>query len=302
MASLYIADAVRNLSVPSLSFSSIILYVVVAMILVCIVAMLLGTSFDIKMIDFRPKRMQVLSKGSVFWKTKPLSGKLIVSEDEIDPFFTDRYTCLVDIVLKNTRPRMGGNIYRHLFHRGSEDLVPSTLPAYGLPKRMNPGVFLDPNVNDVLVYVDTVQNGVTFRESVRIADIPLDIPFRLGILVQGRLLEVYINCKLEVTKMLDGEPKDVENAWYGVLGSAAAEAQVQHLTIWTKPLSVEELSPLCPAAIPEFGAAPACKVNLPGMDGNGMEMKLVDKALCALDTKSGVNMVRDTLSKGLHRE
>jgi hypothetical protein len=289
MASLFsvpgqIADGVRSMDIASVattfSYKSVILYAVVIAIIVFIVFMLLGKSFDLSWLDFRPSRMKILSKGNIFWDKVAISGKLAVPEDAVEDLHDNRYTCLTDIVLKNTRPRMGGNINRHLFHRGSEDLLPATLPAYGLPKRMNPGVFLDPNVNDILIYVDTIQNSTTFRESVRIADIPLDIPFRLAIIVSKKLLEVYINCKLEVTKLLDGEPKEVENSWYGLSGSAAAEAQIQNLTIWREPLMVQELASLCPAQLPTFNIAgidAVCKTDKPAIDMEGMKTKLVSK-------------------------
>ena len=287
MASLFsvpgqIADGVRSMDIASIattfSYKSVILYAVVIVIIGFIVFMLLGKSFDISWIDIRPPRMKVLSKGAIFWDKRPVSGKYTVPEDAVEDLRDTRYTCLIDIVLKNTRPRMGGNINRHIFHRGSEDLLPATLPAYGLPKRMNPGVFLDPNVNDILIYVDTIQNSTTFRESVRIADIPLDIPFRLAIIVSKKLLEVYINCRLEVTKLLDGEPKEVENTWYGISGSAAAEARVQNLTIWRQPLMVQEIAPLCPA-LPIFSDAKEgeCKTDKPAIDMQGMQIKVANK-------------------------
>jgi len=286
MASLFavpgkVATTVRSMDMPALlttfSYKSVILYLVVIAIIGFIIFMLLGKSFDTSWLDFRSPRSKVLSKGSEFWQTMPESGILEVKDTSLDKFEDARYTCLMNIVLKNTRPRLGGNIYRHLYHRGSKDLASPTMPAYGLPKRMNPGVFLDPNVNDILVYIDTLNKSTTFRESVRIADIPLDVPFRLAVLVHKRLLEVYVNCKLEVTKLLDGEPKEVENDWYGLSGAAAAEAKIQNLAVWQVPLTIEELTPLCPAQMPEFKMQDiTCKSDKPAIDTNGMTSQLMN--------------------------
>jgi hypothetical protein len=151
------------------------------------------------------------------------------------------------------------------------------MAAYGLPKRMNPGIFLDPNVNDILVFVDTLKNGTTFRESLRVSDIPLDIPFRIAVIVSKRLLEVYINCKLETTKLLDGDPKEVENIWYGLSGSNSADAQIQNLTIWRHALTIDELSPLCPRQLPTFSAISfpsVCKSDKPPTTIDNMKGKL----------------------------
>jgi len=287
MASLFSApgqlfNSMRGMDIRTMattfSYQSVILYLVVFAIIGFIVFMLLGKQFDWRIIDLRPTRMKVLDDAHIFWKTVPISKKLFVSEEDVDDFRENKYTCLMDIVLKNTRPRTGGNIYRHLYHRGSEDLASPTLPAYGLPKRMNPGVFLDPTVNDILVYVDTVKNGTTFRESLRVSDIPLDIPFRLAVIVSRRLLEVYINCKLETTKLLDGDPKEVENTWYGLAGGSQAEAQLQNLTIWRRPLIIDELTPMCPPKLPVFNSGgQVCQSDKPTMDIDGMKTKLVDK-------------------------
>jgi len=286
MASLFsapgqIVDAVRNINVPAaattFSYKSVILYLVVFAIIGFIVFMLLGKRFDFSWLDFRTAHSKIVSKGHVFWETMPVSGKLVVPDDTVENFHNNRYTCLADVVLKNTRSPRGGNVYRHLLHRGSEDLLSGTLPAFGLPKRMNPGIFVDPNVNDILVYIDTVKNGTTFRESLRISDIPLDIPFRIAVLVSKRLLEVYINCKLETTKLLDGDPKEVENTWYGLSGSNRADAQIQNLKIWRHALTIDELSPLCPRQLPTFNTLsipPACKSDKPPTTIDNMKEKL----------------------------
>jgi hypothetical protein len=113
---------------------------------------------------------------------------------------------------------------------------------------MNPGVFLDPNLNDILVFIDT-ENAT--RESVRIVDIPLDMPFRITVVVNKTVLEVYLNCRLEVTKILKNPPKVVDNQWFGLAGAASAQAQIQNLRVWPSPLLSTDIHPLCPGA-PDF--------------------------------------------------
>jgi hypothetical protein len=135
----------------------------------------------------------------------------------------------------------------------------SGLPQHGLPRRLNPGIFVDPNTNDILIFVDTYKGAENYRESVRIADLPLDIPFRLGIVLQGRVLEVYLNCKLEVTKVLSGTPKTVENTWYGISGSAAAQAQIQNLSVWKMALKADDMSVLCKSPIAFALKRPICE-------------------------------------------
>jgi len=124
---------------------------------------------------------------------------------------------------------------------------------------------------------------------VRIRDIPLDIPFRLGIVVNERVLEVYLNCKLEVTKLLTHKPKKVENKWFGVAGAAAANDQIQNLYLWKRPLVSTDMRYLCPP-IPKFGVKAACPDRAgPGAQQENTATKQVDigfgdhvKASCAI--------------------
>jgi hypothetical protein len=116
-------------------------------------------------------------------------------------------------------------------------------------------------VNDILIFIDTVDGAQNYRESVRIADIPLDTPFRIGIVLKGKVLEVYYNCGLEVTKLLKGEPRNVENKWYGLAGSASMDGQIQNLYLWDKALAADDIRTLCPS-LPTFSKKrPSCPNN-----------------------------------------
>ena len=135
--------------------------------------------------------------------------------------------------------------------------------SYGLPKRLNPGIFLDPNTNDIIIFVDTKsKSGDVYRESGRISDIPLDKPLRLSVSVHDKVLEINLNCKLELTKVLAGEPKTVENVLYGLCGNAAAQASLQNLFVWPYALDNGILVDFCPMPFPPFNP-PADTCNIP---------------------------------------
>jgi hypothetical protein len=248
----------------------IILYALIACIIVVIIMMLLGKKIDFSFLDFRSTYKRVMSQSIRFWKPTSQFTNLTTAADSI-PGFQDRsYTTLIDCVLFNSRSYKtlfsgGDGPYRHIYHRGSNELYTNSvsgmaltgcgnsgnldnMPKDGLPSSMNPGVFLDPNINDIIVFVDTDNNS---RESVRITDIPLDKPFRIGIIVNKNVLEVYLNCRLEATKIMHNLPRDVENQWYGLAGPAAAQAQIKDLYVWTNPLMPIEMQPLCPK-LPDF--------------------------------------------------
>jgi hypothetical protein len=281
-----------------------LLYLLVAFFIAVVIFMLMGKTIDwswIKYFDPRPHSWKVLSRSSLFWAPSSIFTNLVVPKDKsVADMYDDIYSATIETVLYNTRSyTTTEGPYRHIVHRGSNELAQTTvggailsgcgansmtdLPPFGLPKRMNPGIFLDPNTNDIIVFVDTVLGADTFRESLRIADIPLDIPCRIGVVLNKRVLEVYLNCKLEATKVLQGDPKHVENEWYGLAGPAGAQAQIQNLRVWKEGLSADDMRVLCPA-IPTFSKErPICSgadTPLPSNNGSASSMtKKIDLGL-----------------------
>jgi hypothetical protein len=254
--------------------SNVLLYVLVAAVLVAIIIMVVQPKIDWTVFDPRPKRIQVSSRAYKTWDN--LFSYTNLQYTGPADFDSRSYSLQFDCILYNTRNYMTNEgPYRHILHRGSKELASingtanllsgcapagvGELPPFGLPSRMNPGIFVDPNINDIIVFVDTMNGATPYRESVRIVDIPLDIPFRLGVIINGQVLEVYLNCKLEVTKVLAGTPREIENDWYGIAGRANAQAQIQNMLLWTFPLAAEDMRPLCPE-LPKFGVKrPLCE-------------------------------------------
>jgi hypothetical protein len=249
-----------------------LVYVLVGAFLIYIVGlMLLNKPVDLSWLDPRPKGMKAKDDAYLFWKPSSTFTNLLVKANSVPGFMNSEYSTDLDVLLRNTRNFSGtGGPWRQIMHRGSGELAVTTvggaairggcsragnfgpLPPFGLPKRMNPGIFLDPNKNDIIVFVDTMKGGESYRESVRIVDIPMDIPFRFGVTINGKLLEIYLNCRLEVSKVLAGTPRPVEDAWYGIAGSAAAQAQIQNLYVWKRALPPDERISLCSPARPVF--------------------------------------------------
>jgi hypothetical protein len=251
-----------------------IVYILVGLVITAVIVMIVQPKIDWSIFDPRPRRVKVTSRAYKTWeKLYTYTNLQYTSPAEFD---SRNYTVQFDCILYNTRNyTTTDGPYRHIVHRGSKELMSTNnggiplsgcapagvgeLPPFGLPSRMNPGIFVDPNLNDIIVFVDTMNGATPYRESVRIVDVPLDIPFRLSVVINGQVLEVYLNCKLEVTKVLSGIPREIENEWYGISGRANAQAQVQNMMIWTYPLSAEDIRPLCPT-LPKFdGKRPLCE-------------------------------------------
>ena len=277
---------------PALDKRRFLLYGLGVLIVILAILMVLQVRFNMfpSYLDPRPLRNKVESQSLLYWSPSPSADRysLEVPKDAMANPKYDRYTISTEMVWTNTRTMNANGPYRHILHRGSDELkalrndmetlfVQSTmfggsgsgsappgtvmrpLPKFGLPKRLNPGIFADPATNDMLVFVDTQTDGNVFlRESVRVVDIPLDQPFRVAVVVMDKYVEVYINCRLEVTKVLEGRPISVENAWYGLSGSAALRARLQNLKYWGRGLSATELATLCvtPIDFSDLGTCP----------------------------------------------
>jgi hypothetical protein len=213
-----------------------------------------------------------------FWKNTEVANVLHVTyadvENRISP---GKYTAMLDLVFRNTRTTGSDGPHRHILHRGSGEVeaskqlpgltgesasVPTDVQLYmmpnGLPTRMNPGIFADPVKNDLLIFIDTEKDNTAYRESIRVPDIPLDVPFTLAVVVDRKMVEVYVNCQLEVTKLLEGVPRDVEKDWYGLAGSAPLNGQIQNLRLWNETLTPTQMKSECGRTItfpaPKAGA------------------------------------------------
>ena len=253
----------------------VVLYILIVIAVAAVIMILMGKKFSLAFLDFRPKNWQVYDNSNKFWKSGTVGAMHnLKAEDNIAPVPTkDSYTYQFEILLVNSRNLTNvERPYRHIFHRGSDELYPvggplgvltggNAFPPYGLPQRMNPGIFLDPNLNDILIFVDTKSpKGDIYRESCRISDIPLGKPFRLGVSVQDNILEVNLNCRLETTQVLVGIPRPVESVLYGLCGPAAAQASIQNLIEWPYSVVSRDLMLTCGPIGPFGPAVSSCEL------------------------------------------
>lgn len=261
--------------IPNIALNTV-LYILAGVIFVLILYILLGNQGE--RLDRLPKDNQgIIPANKLFWKPDTTDNSLDprnlrVNQEDWQPTNCNGMTLGVEMIIFNSRAPSANSPYRHLLHRGSEDLSlfnPNTsnigdgspgsaVPpgaggvADGLPSEMSPGVFIDRFTNDMIIYVDTdpvdpvYSNAVhSFRESIRVNDIPLNTPFYLHISINSKVLEVYINCKLAGTKLLHGRLRAMPTQWYGRSGFAAAQGIVQNLTLWDGPLNTFDIMKLC---------------------------------------------------------
>jgi hypothetical protein len=257
---------------PNVAVNSI-LYFFAGAVFIVIIYMLIKSQTNYSIGTLEPDNQGVIPLNKTFWKPATLENpldprNLRVTESEWKPKKCNGLTLGVEIVIFNSRAPSVSSPYRHLLYKGSSDLqsfeqnAPGSAPLGagglndGLPSEMSPGVFLDRFTNDIIVFVDTdpvdaIYSNVNhaFRESIRINDLPLNVPFYLHLTLNGKVLEVYVNCRLAGTKLLHGKPRSVPNEWFGRTGFATAQAIVQNLTLWDGVLNTFDLMKLCGSKI-----------------------------------------------------
>ena len=218
--------------------------------------------------------------GKYFWPND--SENLMVPAKESPTVTADTYTMSVQLMIGDSRtPSLGK--YRHVVHRGSNpcglssdtagatghagiqpsDIPPNADPSYssnGLPAIMNPGLFLDKYKNDLHVFVHTKgkegHNGkksgidVLWLESVTIEDLPLGTPITIGVVCNGKTVEVYVNCRLYSTLLLKGTPylPKTDNQWFGRYCAYPVAGLVKNLGLWAAALDASDYIQLCRAA------------------------------------------------------
>jgi hypothetical protein len=260
-----------NVSYTKIIITGIVIYLAVSILNIRL--NILPTWLDIFAITGLKK-----NESGKYWSESSALSVMQLKQNDLPGNFPRRfnYSLMFDLIIYDSRvsPLIAANAsnlpYRHILHRGSNDLTstgipnrgcvnsPSSTTGDGLPKFMNPGFFCDPIKNDMIIFIDTIAGSNPLRESIRIPNIPMDSPQRFCLIVYENFVEVYKGCKMIITKTLNGTPRLTDPEIYGLTGSAALNAKVMNLRLWSNPLKVQTIVSECNAPFPDFGIAPVC--------------------------------------------
>lgn len=217
--------------------------------------------------------------GKTFWSSVQAdSENLVVPAKESPTTLASNWSVSAQLIIADSRnPNPMSGAFRHILHRGSNPVgistttagstghagiqasdVPTTgdaaEPTYtttGLPQLMNPGVFLDKYKNDIHIFIHTrgLEEGkhVLWLESMTIEDLPLNTPITLGIICNGKQLDVYLNCRLYSSMLLKGTPylPKADNQWFGRYGAFPFTGLVKNLTLWPGQLGSTDYIGVC---------------------------------------------------------
>ena len=156
---------------------------------------------------------------------------------------TENYTALIDIFVEN--PMQFASHPRVIFYRGViANQTPTSNTLQGLLSNYNLAVALAPDTNDLIVSVLNTDNNM---ENILLPNIPVQQPFRLGMVVMDHALEVYINGRLAKTRAFDKAPKATTGNFWPPTGNIASAVRVSNLHLWPRPLTPGEIRASGPA-------------------------------------------------------
>lgn len=199
------------------------------------------------------------SDSKLYWKKAKDVAILNETAMGINAIPIQNWSFTLDIFIKNPTTLQSGNI--PIFQR--EELLTTTPTG---PGRSNVHVFLVPGTNDLIVGVTNAVNNV---EDVVLSNVPVQTPFRVGVVILDVAMEVYVNGRLMKTRTFDAPPGNFVGKFAPPQGSAADLVKVRNLQIWTRPTTASEIRYARPALMSasefqhdKMDSASSCAANL----------------------------------------
>ena len=108
------------------------------------------------------------------------------------------------ILIENTEYRFGE--WKHIFHKGNDSAYPLRAP----------GLYLHPRDNTFRLYMNTNEEIIEYLD---VPNIPIRKWIHVGIVMEGRAMNVYINGKLKTKKTFESVPRqNYGNLWVSLFG------------------------------------------------------------------------------------
>jgi hypothetical protein len=164
------------------------------------------------------------------------------------------YTLNLDVFIEN--PLQFSNKPRIFFQRGGLlRETPTSDNLLGMLEYYNLVIALLPDTNDIIV---STQNSNNNMENIILPNVPIQEPFRLGVVLMENAMEVYLNGHLMKTRTFISPPRNVKGDIYGPLGINTNIVKVRNLKLWNRILPTGEIRYATPtiSTIKEFNAAP----------------------------------------------
>jgi hypothetical protein len=238
------------------SISQILSYIF-AIVIVILVILLFIHFFITPIFKLRPGAPGLIpvpgmDDGTLFWNKTTASQ--IQNKDSSISTLSYGYSLNLDVFIQN--PLQFETVPRIFFTRGAEyKAKPDGDSILGVLSNYNLAVALLADTNDMIV---SVLNNANNMENIVVSNVPIQEPFRLGVIVMEQALEVYLNGRLVQTRNFVSPPKSVTGDIYPAQGILANMALVRNLKIWSRILTTAEIREAKPSlsTAKNFGATP----------------------------------------------
>ena len=190
--------------------------------------------------------------GVLFWTNSNVGQ--IKSIDLPIPQLTFGYSMILDVFIEN--PMQFSRHPRILFTRGATVReTPTSDTLLGVLENYNLAIALLPDTTDLIV---SVLNKDNHMENVIVPNVPVQEPFRLGVVVMEHALEVYLNGYLMKTRKFQATPKDVKGDIFPASGIQTNLVKLRTLKIWPRVITTGEMRESQPTltSAKSFGAGP----------------------------------------------
>lgn len=176
-----------------------------------------------------------MSDGTTYWTKSPTSP----ISDTATPIGTQtsNWSMTLDFFIKE--PISTHPYPRVLFHRGLElQSSPSSALLTDVAPNYNIAIALTPDTTDMIV---SAQNANNNMENILIPNVPVQTPFRVGVVLMDSAIEVYLNGRLLKTRTFSAPLKQTIGQFWSPQGDMAAIASVRNLHLWKRPISPSEM-------------------------------------------------------------
>ena len=234
-----------------------ILVYLVALIIIVFVILVFIDRFFTPIFKSRPGDPGIIpvpwsDDGVLYWN-KGTTGQILNKDLPISNL-SSNYSLILDIFIQN--PLQFSKYPRVLFSRGAtfrNTRIGDTL--LGVMNNYNFAIALLPDTNDLIC---SVLNKDDNMEISLISNVPVQQPFRVGIIIMEMAMEVYLNGKLVNTRVFLNAPKNVVGDIYPASGIEINIAKMRNLKIWSKVITASNIREALPqiSVSSDFVAAP----------------------------------------------
>lgn len=229
-----------NSSAPTAAPVSSYIGYIISIFVVIIVVLLFINYFVTPVFQLNPGGPGVIpipgmSDGKVYWLKQP-----IVQLQDFDTILgeqTTNWSMSLDIFIEE--PLTLSQTPRILFRRGgllNETPLGNTLT--GVAPDYNICIALAPDTTDMIVSTLNTDNNM---ESVIVPNVPVQIPFRVGIILFDTIMEVYVNGLLYKTRKLTNSAKKTRGPFMPPIGDMTNLGKIMNLHIWKRPITPSEM-------------------------------------------------------------